>query len=138
MSRIRVYTVHVNPAQANAYEAAEFVEEGFNWKAFLFGALWALYHRLWQPALYVVVVNMLIAQLLTGGMITHTGGVVLQLGVQMLVGFYANDWRRARLQRRNYLTADIVAGDSLLRAEQRFFERYFPLTSSGQAGSLVL
>jgi hypothetical protein len=41
------------------------------------------------------------------------------------VGFQGTDWQRARLKRRGYVTADITTGDSQLRAEQRYFDRYF-------------
>ncbi len=125
MARLRIYTVHVNPALPHPYEAAEFVEEGFSWKAFIFSALWVLYHRLWWPALVIIVCNIFLFILMQSEALTHLGYFILHGSVHLLVGFYGNDWRRKKLQRLGFITADIASGDSLLRAEQRYYDRYF-------------
>jgi hypothetical protein len=126
MARMRVYTVHINPSKPYPYEAAQFVPEGFNWKAFLFSSLWALYKRLWMPAVLLICYNIIMAYLVYGHVFSHTGISIIDFGGHLVIGFHANDWVRARLARRGYLTADITAGESGLRAEQRFFDRYFP------------
>jgi hypothetical protein len=125
MSRLRIYTVQINPSLPQPYEAAEFIEEGFSWAAFVFTGIWALYHRLWWIALGLFAFNFLMIHLLSSGTLTHAGVTIIDLGVRTLVGCYANDWRRAKLRRNGYIVADIVSGDSLLRGQQRFFDRYF-------------
>ena len=121
MSRLRVYTVHVDPSLPHPYEEAEFIEEGLNVKAFLFGFLWTLYHRMWWPSIVVFCVNLMIAFLMAGTL----AGAAAECGWNLIIGFLANDWLREELKKRGYIIADIVTGDSLLRAEQRFFDRYF-------------
>ena len=54
LNRFKLYSVQVNPSSARPYETAEFVPEGFNFFAFAFGPLWALYHRLWVLAFILV------------------------------------------------------------------------------------
>jgi hypothetical protein len=125
MARLRIYTVHVNPSLPHPYEAAEFVREGFSVKAFLFTSLWALYHRLWLPAAVLIAYNCFIFYALSSNILSHTGIAVIDVGVHLIIGFEANEWIRTRLKHKGYLTADITAGDSALRAEQRFFDRYF-------------
>jgi Protein of unknown function (DUF2628) len=127
-SSYRVYTVHINPSLPKPYEAAEFVEEGFNIKALIFSGFWALYHRLWWPMFAIIVGNMMIFQMADSGAISEVGRAVLQLAFNLFIGFEANDWRRAKLAGRGYITADIVTGDSMIRAEQRFYDRYFTET----------
>jgi hypothetical protein len=125
MTRLHIYTVHVNPSLPLPYEAAEFVEEGFNWKAFIFTGFWTLYHRLWWQTLAIFLFEGLLIHLAHLHSITHIGYVMINVVFHLFIGFSSNDWLRTHIKKRGYITADIVAGDSLLRAELRFFDRYF-------------
>jgi hypothetical protein len=125
MSKPHIYTVHINPSLREPYEKAVFIEEGFSWMAFFFTGLWALYNRLWWWALGIFIFNATMLQLVDSSALTHTGIFIVQLSAQILIGSYAHDWQRAKLRKRGYIIADIVTGDSLLGAEQRFFDRYF-------------
>jgi hypothetical protein len=124
-SRQQVYTVHINPKLPNAYENPVFVREGFNIYALIFSGFWTLYHRLWWPTFAIVVVELFFLHLFDSGTVNEIGRSVMEMGFALFVGFEANDWQRAGLARRGYVIADIVTGDSLIRAEQRFFDRYF-------------
>jgi hypothetical protein len=64
-------------------------------------------------------------------LLTMTSGALVQLALNLMIGFHANDWLRARLSRRGYIMADISAADTLLRAEQRYFERYLANAGHG-------
>lgn len=118
---MKIYTVHVKPGAGE--QVPVFVREGFNVFAFLFHFFWALYHRLWAPAVVIFVVNAMLVLLMREHVLSQNGIVALQLGFQFLVGAHGNDWVRARLVQDGYILADISAGDNLLRAEQRYFER---------------
>jgi len=125
MAALRIFTVHVDPSLADPYESAEFVKEGFSFRAFLFSTLWALYHRLWGMAALLVAYNLMLFHFFHSGSISPTGLGVIDFGVHLFIGFEAGDWLRARLARQGYVIADIATGDSSLRAEQRFFDRHF-------------
>lgn len=125
MSRLHIYTVHIEPTKPHPYEQARFVEEGFSWKAFFFLGFWALYQRLWWQALALFLVNFILMELHGAHMLTRAGVSILGLGVSLLAGFQANDWLRGKLRRNGYIIADVVSGDSLVRGQQRFFDRYF-------------
>ena len=120
----KIYTVHVNPEVSHAYEKPVFVREGFQLFAFLFMALWALYHRLWLLAAGLVAFEVVMMELGKAAVLSPVSFQIVHLAVQVLVGFHANDFLRARLKRQGYVVADIASGDTLLRAEQRFFERH--------------
>ncbi|HEU5047913.1 MAG TPA: DUF2628 domain-containing protein [Rickettsiales bacterium] len=124
MSRLRVYTVHIDPSLPHPYEEASFIEEGFNWKAFIFASIWALYHRMWLLGGIIIGVDCLIGLLSMDGL-SSTGVICMQLAWRLVIGYAGNDWIRKKLKRKGYVMADIVTGDSQLRAEQRFFDRYF-------------
>lgn len=132
--RTQIYTVHLDPSAKNAYETAEFIREGFNFRAFVFGGLWALYHGLWLRALTIFLAQGLLLHARHIHSLTHIGFIVGSLGIEIIVGFGGNDWWRGKLTRKGYITSDVVAGDSLLRAELRYFDRYFGAPDSVSAG----
>ena len=132
-NRLHVYTVHINPSTQKPYENAKFIEDGFNIKAFIFSAAWALYFRLWWVALAIIIGNAIIFQLGDGGTLSELGKTVMQLGFNLIIGFEANDWRRRKLARQGYIMTDIITGDSLVRAEQRFYDHYFDTLTSSAA-----
>lgn len=122
--KLRIYTVHIRPRDPKAHEHPVFVHEGFNFFAFALTALWALYYRLWLPALGVFIVNATLLYLRQEQYASEFALYTLQFGFQAAIGFHANDWRRAYLEKRGYVLADITASESQARAEQRYFERY--------------
>lgn len=126
---MKIYTVHAKPDMVNAAEKPKFVREGFNLFAFLFTGLWTLYHRLWWPTAILVAVNVALIALGKRHLFPAETLTIIQVAVQILVGYMANDWLRAKLQRRGYVIVDIVAADSELRAEQRYFDRYLASAS---------
>lgn len=126
MARMRIYTVHINPRKKNPYENPIFVEESFNWYAFIFHWLWALSHRLWLVA-FGLLMFWGIINYLSFTQILHPAAVFsLQVGFQIYIGFQANDWRRNKLKKQGYIISDIVTSDNLVGAEQRYFDRYYP------------
>jgi len=124
MSRLHIYTVHINPSLPHPYEDAKFVEEGFNWKAFIFTGLWALYNRLWLAAILMFIINGSIL-VLTMHHSNAMGLSLIEFSWHLIIGYSGNDLIRSKLKKLGFIIADIVTGDSKLRAEQRFFDRYF-------------
>lgn len=121
---MKIYTVHVRPGEPQAPTKPIFVREGFNWMAFFLTFLWAGYHRLWLPMLAILAFNGLCVALQEHHILSASSTAMLLFGLQLVVGFHGNDWLRARLARRGYIITDISSGDNLLRAQQRYFERY--------------
>ena len=128
--RLKIFTVHIKPDEKQPYAQPVFVREGFNIYAFVLTFLWALYHRLWIPAAGILAINFAVLALGEIHLISAGSVAILQFMVQILVGFHANDWLRAGFAKRGYIMADVTAGDSLLRAEQRYFERYLALNKA--------
>ncbi len=120
---LKLYTVHNQQGGRDALENPVFLREGFNWAAFLFTFIWALYQRLWSLALAIFVANIAVVSLVKYGLLNEFSGGVVQLALQIIVGFHANDFLRARMKSSGYIFQDIVSGDSLLRAKQRYFDR---------------
>ena len=126
LNTFKLYSVHVDPSADRPYETAEFVPEGFNIFAFLFSGIWALYHRLWILAFVLLCLNVLINVLGSHYGFHPASVMVLQTGIQVMVGFQGNDTRRVMLGKKGFIVADMVAAHTLLHAEQRFYDRYLP------------
>jgi hypothetical protein len=125
---MRIYTVHA-PRTSDMHSRAAgdrvvFVRDGFHIWAFVFGAFWLLYHRLWWALLgYVAVMAGVSISL---GVLRVSGGVSLcvLLLLALLMGLEAASLRRWTLSRGKWGQLDVVAAASEQDAEQRFFDRW--------------
>ena len=139
MARTRIYTVHVRQWSASTDREAVFVREGFSWGAFFFSVLWALRYRMWLTAIFLFVVSValsLASDLLQVDPITESA---LGVALALIIGWEANDWRRRSLARRGYVMAAVIAAETLLEAERRFFARTADVTfGDGWTTSMVV
>lgn len=123
LPKTQIYTVHIDPSKPNSVEKAVFVREGFNFFAFIFVILWALYHRMWLVVLGMAIMAGLFAWVEEAKVLDKVSLAILQLAFQAIIGFYGNDLRRWWLSRRGYIMTDVVVSDNELRAQQRYFDR---------------
>ncbi len=118
---VRIYTVHARPWAAAADSDAVFVPEGYNWAAFVFGPIWALWHGMWKSAIMLVVVSALLSGMTVVLGMTSGAEVAVSMGFQAMVGLWANDWRRFVLGRRDFVERGVVSGRRLADAERHYF-----------------
>jgi hypothetical protein len=117
---LRSYSVMVDPG-AEPERGIAFVPDRFSWLAFIFTVFWALAYRLWWRALILLVV---IVGLSWGGdalgMRDWVVSIVLTV-IALYVGFEAQHWRRASLERRGWYEAAVIAAPNRQEAERRYF-----------------
>jgi hypothetical protein len=123
-----VYTVHEPPLRRGEStpdpERFVFVRDGFSFAAFLFGALWMLWHRMWLVFFGYVIVAGGLEAVLTQLRASTGLRVVIGLMIALLTGFEAPTLRRFTLARRKWSNVGIIVGDNLDSAEQRFFDAW--------------
>ena len=127
---MKIYTVHVKDDAVKSGEKPVFIREGFNPAAFLLTFIWAFAHRLWFAGFAILAAFYLLIQIGIMGFVSSLAVGILQLAMQVIIGYLANDWHRRGLARRGYIMTDVTTGDSLLRAERRYFERYLQTISA--------
>lgn len=132
-----IYTAYVKDNANTPAETAEFVREGFNWLAFVFGPFWAAYHRAWSLLILLIALNIGLSTLEYVAILSPTQTMLVQLFFQIMLGFEANDFLGNLLRKRGYILVDIVCGDTPLRAQLRFLERYFARVSSQPVSSAL-
>ncbi len=119
---MRVYTFHYLPESPEPDRDVVLVGEGFCWPAFLVAPLWALWHRLWLVFIVVAVCGIALDLALDFAGADSVTGVICGLAFSAIVGFGANDWRRASMTRRGYRMAGVVAAADRDAALRRFFD----------------
>lgn len=118
---MRLYTVHIRRLSREPDRDVVLVREGFSWGAFLFTALWALWHRLWLAALLIVLGGLVLDSIVELAELDPLSEAALSLAYALYIGFAGNDWRRRSLARRGYEEQAAVGGADLADAERRYF-----------------
>jgi hypothetical protein len=77
------------------------IKHGFSWPGFFFGVFWALFHRLWLPAL------LLFALATAAGVVLIISRSTLEwallvLGIGVFAGFHGNDWCRVNVSKHGF------------------------------------
>lgn len=120
---MRLYTIHEKPLQARSSEADapdfELVKDGFCWPALFLPLLWGLWRGQWTGLLAYLLCILAISTLTVLAEPGRVTELALGLGLALLVGFSANDWRRWRLRRLGYRELGAVAAANLAEAELR-------------------
>jgi Protein of unknown function (DUF2628) len=107
---VRVYTAHYRPTLPPADREIVLVKEGLCWPALVLSPLWAIWHRMWIEAIVFVAAPIALELATEFFGLTPLGVSAAGLGFSLLVGYVANDLRRASLERRGFRTAGLVAG----------------------------
>ncbi len=116
------YSIHIQGDGPQSVSEAAFVGQAFSWKAFFFGPLWLLRHRLWAGlALWAAGYSILIAASLT--VVSAGAGLFMALALQMLLGLEASRLREAKLARQGYRLVEIVAAPARDEAEIAFYRQ---------------
>ena len=118
-----LYSVHLQGNGPQSVAEAAFVRQAFSWKAFFFGPLWLLRHRLFAPlALWAAAYSILIAASLT--VVSAGAGLFMSFALQMLLGLEANRLREAKLGRQGYRLVEIISAPARDEAEIAFYRQF--------------
>lgn len=119
---MRLYSVYLRDHGRDPARDVQLVKEGFSWPAFLFTFAWALWTRMWWPA-----VALFAALTLAGWGVRLLGaGETLEGAASILlafaVGLVGNDIRRWQLERRGFDEVGVVSGKNADEAMRRFLD----------------
>lgn len=117
---MRIYTVYETN---NMKHIIVSVKEGFNWLAFMFSALWAIYNRMWLFTLVILATNVFIgwAVIKFGGDMTSL--MTALIGVAALIGWTSNDLRGYALVKRGYKAVATVLASNSDSAIERYLRK---------------
>lgn len=122
-----VYTVHEPPnAPASRLAKAEslvFIKDGFAWGAFLVAPLWFIFKGEWRGLIGYLVLVALLAAIVDADANAATLQA-LTFGLNLVVGFEANNILRWSRSRRGWREIATVSGSSRDDCERRFFDAW--------------
>ena len=120
---MRVYTYHERPGSSALLDEPILIREGFSWAAAFFSVFWTLWHRLWLAAAYLLVAVLALEAALALSGADPLVRVATTAGLAAIIGYCANDWRRAKLRRQGFGLAGVVTARSMDAARRRWFDR---------------
>lgn len=123
---MRVYTLHQPPGADVLKDDPVVIKEGFNWAAAVFTTLWALWGGMWLAALLIFASGVALELVLALVGADNSVQIAAAVGFSAIVGFCANDWRRAKLHRRGYRLQGVVAAPDPDSARRRWFDLHPP------------
>jgi len=118
---LRVYTVHL-PSLLSRDKTPVLIKEGFSWGGFLFGMIWALWHRLWIEAAALLALVLAVGVIADFIELSEPIEAAVMLTIAVLIGCSGNDWRRESLRQRGYHEIGVVVGSSMEEALRRFLD----------------
>ena len=123
---MKSYSVQTLPWSSANDADVVLIAEGFNWAALIFGPIWALWHGLWRSATVLLLIGVAIGGLGAVAGVAPNGVSLLQILVQIGLGLWGNDLRRAALARRGYVERAVVAGRNEGEAQYRYYTTATP------------
>ncbi len=94
----------------------------FSLVAAMFNVFWAIYYKMWYVAFALLAVP-LILQAFSSSALAATALFMWKLLVFLFFGFFANDLRECKLEKKKYVLKDIIAAGSEEEARLKFATR---------------
>ncbi|WP_267551289.1 DUF2628 domain-containing protein [Rhizobium rhizogenes] len=101
-------------------DGTRFIRDGFSWKAFVFPALWMLYHRLWLHAVAAILLQGIALELMRQPGFSAAGAAIL-LAVHLLAALEGRHALSQRLIDRGWKMENLVSAYDLATAEEIHF-----------------
>lgn len=125
---MKTYTVHIPPQADSPLEKAILLREGgFSFLAGIFGFLWALYYRMWLCASVLFCVQAFLGFLEFNNILPLEYVILLRSAYFVIVGLWANDWRREDLEAKGSPAVEIIVADNDREARHKLFHQHQPL-----------
>jgi hypothetical protein len=118
----KIFNVYEKPEVAEPTERVELVREGFSFFAFALNVFWLIFNRMWWVLLGYIIVGVALA---LGAQMLHLSEVsvmLLQLWINLLLGFHAYDLQGWVMKRRGYRMAGVLVAESEMVAQRRYYE----------------
>ena len=118
---MQVFNIYLR-GSATAPSDAAAIKEGFCWPAFLFGPVWALWHRMWFSAATIAASYTLMMVGLSVAGVNASMANTFIIGAAALVGFAANGWRQNAMMGNGWRLAGLSAAADTDTALRRFID----------------
>jgi len=123
---IKTYTAHVNPNKPDPLDNAELIEEKFNFWLLLtpINIFWAIANRCWLLLGLIICTELTTFYLLDSGILDKLSAGWIKLVIFGYLALNGNDFKRNALQKRGFITTDIITATNIADANHRFYNNY--------------
>lgn len=118
----KIFTVYEKPESAEPTDRVVLLREGFAWGAFIFGVLWLALHRRWLLLAGYILADGALMLLAAALHLSQPVSMLLQIWLQLMLAYHANDAYGWWLLRRGYRFAGVLAAESEMYAARRYYE----------------
>lgn len=118
---MKLYNALVKKNQLGKIEDIIMIKEGFSWKAFIFNAIWFVYHRMWKEIIILLAISFAFG--FFAKMSNDFDKASLQLALFFMVSLNANHWLCDKFKRKGYDFVGIVFGNNSTNAKLRFVQK---------------
>lgn len=96
------------------------LRDGFSFYAFIFGAFWFFYHKMWQEAIVILLIDVMISNI---SFFSDLQQAALKISISIVIGFNANEWLEKRLiAKKGYKLLGIFFGANEVEAQAKVIE----------------
>ncbi len=118
---MKLYNALVKKSELGKIEDIIMIKEGFSWKAFLFNAVWFLYHRMWKEIFILLIISFAFGFI--ANLSNDFDKASLQFALFFMVALNANFWLCDKFKRKGYEFVGIVFGNNSTNAKLRFVQK---------------
>ncbi len=120
-TKSKFFEVYINSSKPE-FENTVIIKQGFNFYAFIFTALWALYNRLWFLFFGLIAIEGIIYNYASN----NPDSDAIQFAsilINIWLGFEAPNFKAKKLLSNGYELADVVCAIDDIEAERRFYDK---------------
>jgi hypothetical protein len=120
---MKTYKIYLKKTKHGVIEDMIMIKEGFIFLAFLFGALWLLYKKVFRVAFIVFLILGFLFYLQEKNWISISFIIPIKLAMMFYIGFEASDWHGSSLEREKYQFLGYASGKNMKEARLRFLDK---------------
>lgn len=121
---MKMFTVHVRNHGRDPDRDLLLVREGFNFMAFIFSALWLLWHRLWLAAAIVISAQVILGFAVYWFSANEAGILIVDVFTSIILGLIAHDLYRWKLGQTGFVEEGVVSGTNKDDATRRYLDQH--------------
>lgn len=130
---MKFFAVYMKPDASDPLQTLTCVSSNFSFMASIFQGFWALYHRIWWLAAFLILLEIVLGIVRYHQMLDVMSLAVINLAIFAYVGFNASDWREAQLKHKGYTLMDVVVANNEMQAQARYLDQHFSRKSDASS-----
>lgn len=105
---LKLYSSFIKKDKNNKVEDIAIVCEKFSFSAFFLSLLWFLFYKMWQSAILLVLVEIVLVKLRNLSFISNFDFFMLNLAILFFIAMNASSWRGKKLEKKDYKRKNYV------------------------------